>query len=118
MGEHKHIGEVLGRIGPERMFIFSEEEHHQVVARITEEGLVTLTPGLSLFSDKMNPLESQVWSATFGQAYIQAMEIGRHQGHEPAPQNCVGYAKSAVDIADSAVHAMRVEETWEDAEFA
>ena len=55
----------------------------------------------------MTELETQIWAATYAAVYIDAMDIGRRQGKEPTPDACNGFARAAIDIADSAVYAIR-----------
>ncbi len=55
----------------------------------------------------MTEAEWKVWAATFAVAYVQEMDLGRRRGLEPTPGACSNFAHSAVDIADSAVYALR-----------
>ena len=63
----------------------------------------------------MTDLENQVWSATYSTVYVERMDLGRQRGDTPDSDACNGYARTAVDVADSAVLALR--QTYEESEF-
>jgi hypothetical protein len=65
----------------------------------------------------MTPMESKVWAATFAASYVAEMDLGRRRGMEPTPDACAGFALSAIDIADSAVHALKRKAVRDESEY-
>jgi hypothetical protein len=63
----------------------------------------------------MTDLEKQVWSATYATAYVGRMNLGFQRGDTLDSDVCNEYSVTAMDVADSAVLALR--QTYDDSCF-